>query len=82
MQQETDIILTLPNCLPQDTNVMFKMSPEELRQILWSYITMSEVDETFYCILEHGDGGGGEGQVKTCEYDNTDLIVTASPEQC
>ena len=60
---------------------MFKMSPEELRQILWSYITMSEVDETFYCILEHGDGGGG-GQVKTYKYDNTDLIVTASPEQC
>ena len=43
---------------------MFKMSPEELRQILWSYITTSEVDETFYCILEHRDGGG-EGQVWT-----------------
>ena len=80
MQQETDIILTLPNCLPQDTNVMFKMSPEELRQLLWSYITMSEVDETFYCILEHC--GEGEGQVRTYEYDNTDLIVTAGPEQC
>ena len=51
MEEEANIVFTLPNCLPQYGDIMFKMAPEEPSHIRRSHSCMGELDETFHCIL-------------------------------